>query len=434
MKKAVALILFALILCSSYLSAAQIEVTSLIFHPEEPQPDESVTILIRLANKGYDQDAEVTCRLFIDGELHDVKVVPVARRSSSGVTFMWLAQPGNHIFSLEMSYYVGATEHTDTFFQYLNVPGAAEEIDYFSKAVQLYEVESYIQAKIMFEQAKRQFEEIEDTEQALACEEYILRCDQYVEATQLFQQAEEAYTSEDFDSALIYYQQAKSLYQLLHDDKATVCEGKITEIKAQQEKEKESTEPPYYLVLLLPVAAAVIAFFWLRRKQPPPPLPKYVPEQKVKKLFKEEDERAPEIVKEMQKIESQLATEDPETFKSLVNDFKKQDETFDKKEYTPEEAQHIEENMETLKEKIKQRGRTLQDMQKLKDLHNQCNMLLNQPVGDLVDAYNTYARLHNTFDQIPDLQTPEQEEVRTKLREYYSFIQQKAKSGQSERQ
>jgi hypothetical protein len=432
MKKAVTLVLFLLILCAPYLLAAQVEVTSFICDPEEPQSGESVTVLIRLANKGYEQDVEVTCRLFINGELYDVKVVPVTRRSSSGVSFLWLAQSGSHVFSLEMSYYIGPAEYTDTFLKYVTVPGVQEEIDYYARALDLYDAGSYIQAKIMFEQAKRRFEEALDTDQSLACEEYILQCDQYIEANQLFNQAEQTYASEDYDSALIYYQQAKSLYQLLNDDRAAVCEEAINTIKL--ETQKESAQPPYYLFLLLPVIAAVIAYFWLRRKPPPSPFPTYVPEQRVeKKLIKGENENNPEIIKEMQKIESQLDTRDPETFKSLVEDFRTRGKSYDRSMYTPEEAHYIEEHMDGLKERIKQEGKKLQQIQKLKDLKIRCDMLLNQPVGDLVDAYNQYAQMCNALDQIPELQIPEQEEVKTKLKEYYNFIQQKARSGQSER-
>ncbi|KYK35257.1 MAG: hypothetical protein AYK19_10920 [Theionarchaea archaeon DG-70-1] len=432
MKKAVTLVLFLLIsFAFSHIQASHIEVTTFIFDPEQPQPDESVTVLIRLANKSYDKDVEVTCRLFIDGDLHDVKVVPVSHRSSSAVSFMWLAQPGAHVFSLETSYYTDHTEHTDTFFQYLTVPGQEEEIDYFHEALQKYDSKSYVQAKIMFEQAKRVFEEDNDMEQALVCEEYILRCDQYIEASQLFQQAEEAYAQENVGSALALYYQAQSLYQLLEDDQAFVCDERIQEI---QEAQREQVERPYYLLLLLPVVAAVIAFVWLRTRKPPPPLPAYVPEKKVekKRLFNLENTEKPEIVKELHEIESQLDTKDPQTFKSLVRDFKAHEAHFDKTEYTQEEAEYVEESLGVLKEKLKEKGKRLQDIQKLEDLHKRCDTFLNQPVGDLVDAYNRYAQLHNAFDQIPDLGIPEQQEVKAKLTEYYQFIQQQAKSGQSE--
>lgn len=433
MKKAVALVLLLLILFMSFGYASHIEVTDFLFDPEEPQPGEPVTILIRLANKSYDQDIEVTCRLFINGELHDVKVVPVNRRSSSPVSFVWSAQPGIHTFSLETSYYVGPAEYTDTFPEYLTVPGAEEEIDYFSEALQLYQEQKVVKAKVMFEQAKHVFEQEQNIEQALLCEEYILKCDQYVEADQLFDRAEDAYTHEDLPSALTYYQQAKSLYQLLEDEKASLCEERIQDIDETQRKQAQR---PYYLVLLLPVAAAVIAFFWLRRQKPPPPLPQYVPEphKREKRLFKNVDEESPEIVKTLHKIESRLDTSDPEDFKSLVDDFKKEDAAFDKSVYTSQEADHIQEDMGVLKEKIKEKGKRLQDVQRLKDLNKQCDALLDQPVGNLVDAYNRYAHLHNVFDQIPDLGVAEQETVRAKLKEYYQYIQEQAKSGQSEPQ
>lgn len=439
MKKAVTLILFLFIFFASHVSASHIEVTTLLFDPEQPHPDESVTILIRLANKSYTNDVKVTCRLFINGDLHDVKVVPVAHRSSSAVSFMWLAQPGAHVFSLEMSYYLDNTEYTDTFFQHLTVPGHEEEIDYFSEALQRYDNKNYVKAKVFFEQAKRTFEETYDMEQASVCEEYILLCDQYIEASQLFQHAEEAYTQEDLSSALALYQQAKSLYQLLEDDQAAVCDERIQEI---QEAQRKKAELPYYLYLLLPVAAAVIAFVWLKTRKPPPPLPDYVPEKKLERMEKKTEKKGlfdldteePEIVQELHKIESQLDTHDPETFKSLVREFKAREVRFDKKEYTQQEAEYVEESLDILKEKIKERGKKLQNIQKLRDLHKRCDNLLNQPVGDLLDAYNRYAQLHNAFDQLPDLGIPEQHEVKAKLNEYYQFIQQQAKSEQSEPQ
>ena len=443
MKKAVVLSLFLLI---SYVSASQIEVTAFIFHPEAPQPGESVTILIRLTNRSYDKDAEVTCRLFVDGSLYDVKVVPVNRRSSSEVSFVWPAYPGEHEFSLEMSYYMERTEVTDTHFQYLEVPGTEEEIDYFSEALTLYQNGSYLQAKIMFEQAKRVFNEDQDIDSATVCEEYILRCDQYFQATQLYQQAEDFYAQEEFITALTYYQQAQSVYQLLEDDRASLCEERISEIR---EKQSKQGEPPYYLILLVPVVAAVIAAVWLIKRKPPPPLPDYVPEKKIgkekpKRLFEEEEREGegkgeiggekPEISEKLEEIESALDTENIHTFKSLVRDFKKQEIRFDKEEYTPEEAAYTERSLESVREKIKEKGKRLQDTKKLEDLREEVDALLNEPVGDLIDAYNKYARLHNVFDQIPDLQIQEQEDLKIKLKEYYEFIQQQAKSEQSQMQ
>lgn len=432
MKKRVTLILSIFILCTSYLSAAHIEVTNFSFDPQQPQPDEPVTILIRLANKSYDQDMEVTCRLFIDSVLHDVKVVPVTRRSSSGVSFIWTAQPGDHIFSLEMSYYIDRIEYTTNFFQYLTVPGGEEEIDFYSEALRLFNNGSFIQAKLFFEQAKRVFEENQDMEQALVCEEYILQCNQYIEAIQKFEQAEKAYKEKDFITALPLYQQASSLFSSLDDSKAVECEERIQEIQENQENQRKKANRIYYIVFSLPVLAAVIAFLWLRRKPPPSPLPHYAPEKRVKRLFNEEPE--PEIVKELHTIESRLDTKDPQTFKSLVKDFKKQEVTFDKKEYSPQEAELITENLKTVKEELREKGKKLQDIEKLKDINRRCDMLLDQPMGDLVDAYNTYAQLHNVFDQIPYLGIPEQDQVKAKLKEYYQFIQEKAKSQQSERQ
>ncbi len=452
MKKGVALILVLLI---SYVSASQMEVTSFIFQPENPQSGDSVTILVRLTNKTYEEDVNVTCRLFIDGNLHDVKIVPVDRRSSSTVSFMWLAKPGNHLFSLELSSYVQRTEYTDTFIQYLLVPGPGQEdVDYYAKALELYDAGSFTQAKIMFEQAKRSFEENQNTEKALACEEYIKRCDQYVEATQLVNQAERAYQERDFPTALTYYQQAKAIYESLNDTKASLCEEKIQTIQKEMRKKADYT---YYLLFLLPVVAAVIAFVWLRRKKPPPELPEYVPErsyrperreppqrrerleppprvQKEKKLFTEDDEKNPPLVKELHRIESQLDTTDPGTFKSLAEDFKKQEILFKKKEYSQEETTYIERSMGEVKEKIKEKGKRLQDIQKLKELHKRIDVLVTLPLGDLLEAYNRYAQLQNAFSQIPELDIPEQEEVRGKLRDFYSIIQQQAKTGQFEMQ
>jgi hypothetical protein len=421
MKKAVFLIL---LLLTSYVAASQIEVTSVNFSPEEPQPEESVTITIRLANKGYKNDVEVTCRLFIDGELHDVKVVPVDRRSSSGVSFTWVAQPGEHFFVLEMSYYIEHAEISDTFSQSLTVWGAEEEIDYFSEALTLYEKGSFLQAKITFEQAKRVFEENQETEKAVTCEEYITQCDQYMEANQLYEQGERAFREMDFASAITFYQQAKSVYLLLEDEKATLCEQRIQEINEEQRKQAER---PYYLFLLLPVAAAVIAIIWLKKKKPSPPLPEYVPEHKVKPLFMEDTEQ-PAMVKELHEIESQLDTEDPQTFKSLVRDFKEKEQHYAGKKYNPEEAHYIEEKLKGVKEEIREKGKRLQSIQKLADLKARCEALLDQPMGDVLDAYNKYAQLQNAFDHIPDLGVPEQEEVRAKLKEYYDFIQEEAKS------
>ena len=274
------------IFCTFYLSASHIEVTNFSFDPQQPQPDESVTLLIRLANKSYDQDMEVTCRLFIDSVLYDVKVVPVTRRSSSGVSFAWTALPGDHIFSLEMSYYIDRIEYTNTFFQYLTVPGGEEEIDFYSEAVRLFNNGSFLQAKLFFEQAKRIFEENLDIEQALVCEEYIIQCSQYVEAIQKFEQAEKAYKQEDFVTALPLYQEAELLFLSLDDERATLCEERMQEILKTQEDQKKKTNRIYYIVFSLPVIAAVVAFLWLRRKPPPPsPLPHYTPEKKVKRLI-----------------------------------------------------------------------------------------------------------------------------------------------------
>lgn len=422
MKKVIALLLFLLL---PYAAASQIEVTSFTFDPETPNPNDSVTITVRLANKGYTDDIQVTCRLFIDYNLHDVKVVPIPRRSSSAVSFLWYAEIGTHLFSLDTSYYKDNTEYTDTFYADITVFGPEEEIDYFAEAVALYNRESFIQAKIMFEQAKRTFEEENNTEGAVSCEEYIVRCDQYVEATQVYNQAEAAFKERDFGAALTYYQQAKSLYSMLGDEKAIFCEERIQQI---QEEQKIRINP-YYVVL--PIIVVVCLFFWLRRKKQPD-LPRYVPEQQAKRLF--ENTEQPEIVKELETIESKLDTRDPQTFKSLVEDFKNTERHFDKKEYTPQEVHYVEETMEGLKGKIKEKGKRLQHIQTLKELSKQCDALLNQPVDDLVDAYNTYAQLHNAFDRLPDVGVPEQEEVKAKLKEYYQFIQVQAKSSRSETQ
>ncbi len=423
MKKVIALLLFLLL---PYAAASQIEVTSITFDPETPNPNDHVTITVRLANKGYTEDVQVTCRLFIDYDLHDVKVVPIPPRSSSAVSFLWRAEIGTHLFSVETSYYKDNTEYTDTFYADVTVFGVEEEIDYFAEAVALYNKESFIQAKIMFEQAKRVFEEEKNTEGAVSCEEYIVRCDQYVEAAQLYNQAETAFNEKDFSAALTYYQQAKSLYSILGDEKATVCEERIQQI---QEEQKIRINP-YYVVPVI-VVFVVIALFWLRRKKQPD-LPRYVPEQRAKKLF--ENTEQPEIVRELETIESRLDTKDPETFKLLVEDFKEKEHHFDKEEYTQKEATYVEETMEGLKGKIKEKGKRLQYIQTLKELSKRCDALLNQPVGDLVEAYNTYAQLRNAFDRLPDIGVYEQEEVKAKLTEYYHFIQEKAKSSQSETQ
>lgn len=426
MKKAVAVLLFLLI---SYLSASQIEVTAFLFDPEQPQPGDTVTISIRLTNKSYDINTEITCRLFVNGELFDVKVVPVDRRSACAVTFTWVAIPGDHVFSLEMSYYVERTEMTDTFSQSFFVAGTEEEIDYFSKALSSYEAKSYLQAKILFEQAKYIFEQENDIEKATECEEYIQECDQYIEAAQVFDQAEKAYQSKTYDTALTYYQQAQSLYKILNDERAVQCEEKIQEINEYQRKQ---AEPPYYLYLSLPVVAAVIAFIWLKRRKPPPPLPDYVPEkrreEKPKGLFMEANREKPEIGHNIDRIESGLDTEDVQTFKSLVRELKKQEIRFDEKEHSPEEAAYIKERLDIVKERVKEKGKRLQDMQKLKELEKKVDILLDEPVGELVDAYNKYAQLHNAFDQIPHRGLPQQDKIKSKLDEYYQFIQLHAKS------
>ncbi len=449
MKKVYALILFLLIY---NLTASQIEVTSFTFDPENPDPGDSVTILVRLTNKSYETDMDVTCRLFINETLHDVKIVPIGRRSSSQVSFSWTAEPGYHSFSLEMSYYTAHTENAETFIQYLTVLGT-EEIDYFAEAVALYEKESFIQAKIMFEQAKQIFEANQETERAVDCEEYIMKCDQYIEALQLYEKAEKALAAEDFASALLNYSQAKTVYESLNDRRARLCEEKIQSIYDMQRKQRTYT---YSILILVPVATLVVAVVWLRRRKihflrkKPPSFPEYVPEQRMRKetqkkekyeekIEKErkrlfEDTEKPAVMKELERIESQINTEDPQTFRSLIEDFKDQESHFDKRDYTEGEAEYIEETMETVKESLKERGKRLQDIQKLRDVKRRITHLLDQPIDDLVDAYNRYAKLQNTFDQIADLRTEEQEEVRARLREYYQSIQQQAKSEQVERQ
>ncbi|MGC1122397.1 MAG: hypothetical protein WBA22_14995 [Candidatus Methanofastidiosia archaeon] len=435
MNKVCALILFLLI---PYLAASQLEVTSFIFSPQEPQPGEQVIITARLANKSYDQDIEATCRLFVNDELYDVKVVPVSHRSSSGVSFEWIAHPGQHHFALYMSYYQEHIEYSDTFHQYLTVQGAQEEYDYFSEAVTLFDSEKYLQAKVTFDQARKVFEEKNDTDNAVLCEEYILKCGQYIEANQWYTQAEEAFYQKDYVNAPIYYQRAKSVYAVLGDGKAAECQARLDEIKEIQKKGKGY---PSYLFLFLPIGALVVAVWWLKRKKTGPELPDYVPEKKLEKpeqrkrekpLFKDAVDLG--IVRTLDVIESQLDTQSPDTFKSLVREFKKQEQKFVQEEHELEEAQHIEQNMETLKDKIKKKGKRLQDIQRLKDLSRRCDALLNEPVGDLVDAYNQYARLNNEFDRIPNTGFPEEEEVKEKLKEYYQFIQEKARSEQSESQ
>ncbi|MBU7031630.1 MAG: hypothetical protein HXS53_03790 [Theionarchaea archaeon] len=431
MKKAVGLILFFILISSSYVTASYIEVTAFIFDPEEPSPGEPVTILVRLANKNYDQDYTVTCRLFVDGILHDVKIVPVERRSSTSVSFRWYAEVGAHVFSLEMSYFADRTETTTAASREIFLPGEEPEIDFYLEAQNLFSAGSYLQAKIMFEQAKRLFEEEQDIEKALSCEEYILTCDRYLEANRLFSQAEEAYQQDNLPLALTYYQQAQFIYEDLGDQRATTCQEKIDEIYTTPQSRNEF---PYYILLLIPVAAALIAVVYLARKKPPPPLPSYVPEKKIEtRLFQEEDVgRRPEIYRELRKIENHIDTDDPQAFKSLVEDFKKQEIHFDKTDFDPEEAEYLEKNIGKLKHRLKTKGKTLQDTQKLHDLKKRCEILLAEPVGDLVDAYNRYAQLQNSFDQISYLGTPEQEEVKSKLKEYYEFIQREAKTRQSE--
>jgi uncharacterized protein YaaR (DUF327 family) len=435
MNKACALIVFLLI---PYLAASQLEVTAFIFSPQEPQPGDGVTISIRLANKSYDQDIEATCRLFVDDQLYDVKVVPVSHRSSSGVSFEWIAHPGQHHFALYMSYYQEHAEYSDTFHQYLTIPGAQEEYDYFSEAVTLFNNEKYLQAKVAFDQAKRVFEEKGDTDNAVTCEEYILKCEQYIEANQWYTQAEEAFYQEDYVNAPLYYQRAQSLYSILGDGRAAECQVRLDELEEMQKKGEYN---PSYLFLLLPAGALVVAVWWLKRKKTGPELPEYVPEKRLEKPVQREREKPlfkgvgePGIVRTLGTIEEQLDTESPDAFKSLVREFKKQEQKFVQEEHEPEEARHIEQNMETLKDKIKEKGKRLQDIQRLKDLSRRVNALLEEPVGDLVDAYNQYARLHNEFDKIPVTESVEEEEVKEKLREYYKFIQEKARSEQSESQ
>ena len=420
MKKVIALVVFLFL---PYAAASLIEVTSFTFNPETPEPNEPVTITVRLANKGYTDDVQITCRLFVNYHLHDVKVIPILPRSSSAASFVWYAEPGTHLFSVETSYYKDNTEYTDTFYTDITVFGLEDEIDYFAEATALYNKKSFIQAKIMFEQAKRIFEEEQNTEGAVSCEEYILRCDQYIEASQLLNQAETAFKEEKFDSALLYYQQAKSLYTILGDETADICEERIQYIQ----KEGEIEINPYYIVLIVAAIVVVAAFFWLRKKNQPD-LPKYIPEQP--KLFANEQ---PEIVKEVETIESKLDTRDPQMFKSLVEDFKSTERHFDKEEHPPQEVKYVEETIKGLKGKIKEKGKRLQHIQTLKELSARCDALLNQPVGDLVDAYNIYAQLQNTFDNLPAMGVAEEEEVKAKLKEYYQFIQEKAKSSQSER-
>jgi hypothetical protein len=433
MKKAVGLGLFLIIISSTYVHASQIEVTAFIFDPEEPTPGEYATILIRVANKHYDRDYSVTCRLFVDGELHDVKIVPVDRRSSSSVSFLWYTESGSHVFSLEMSYFEDREEITASASRELLIPGEEPTIDFYSEAQHLYSQGNYLQAKIMFEQAKRVFEEAQDTEKALSCEEYILSCNRYIEANQIFSQAEQAYQQNNLSLALTYYQQAQFIYQELGDEKATLCQEKIDEIYSTPQTREEF--PSVYL-LLIPLVAAVLAVIYLVRKKPPPPLPDYVPEKKIEtKLFQETDvERKPEIFRELKNIENNIDTQDPQAFKSLVEDFKKQEIHFDKTDFDAQEAEYLEENIGKLKQRLKERGRILQDTQKLYDLKKRCELLLSEPVGNLVDAYNRYGQLQNEFDRISDLHSPEQEEVREKLKEYYDFIQNEARTQQSEPQ
>ncbi|MGD2247832.1 MAG: hypothetical protein PVF58_05450 [Candidatus Methanofastidiosia archaeon] len=433
MKKAAVLITLLLVFT---VSASQIEISSFVFDPEEPNPGDVVTISFRVTNKAYKESAEVTCRLFINGAIHDVKVVPVSPRSSAGVSFVWLAQPGEHVFSLQLSYYTQHTEQSQTVEKTLYIVGTEEKIDYFSEAVSLYEKGSYLQAKILFEQAKRLFEEESNTESAVQCEEYIQKCDQYMEANQLCNQGDDAYTREDYMTAVTYYQQAQSLYITLGDENE-YCTEKIQEIETILEKQKKQTDRPYYVLLLLPVAAAVIAFFWLRRQEKPPELPDYEPEYKKfqeKPLFKEEDARRSETLKELHDIESKLDTKNPQTFKSLIQKFKETEQVFEEKKDDLEEAPYIEKSIGALKQKIKYKGEQLQQIQKLHTLEERCDELMNNPVGDLVEAYNRYAQLRNVFDDVPDMKIPEQEKVRNKLDEYYRFIQKKAKSQPPEQQ
>lgn len=428
MKKAAVLVILLLVF---YVSASQIEISSFVFDPEEPKTGEAVSISFRVTNKAYKEKVEVTCRLFINGELHDVKVVPISPRSSAGVSFAWLAQPGEHVFSLQLSYYTQNTEQSHTVEKTLYITGTEEEIDYFSEALELYQKGSYLQAKILFEQAKLEFEEENDTENAVRCEEYIQKCDQYLEADQLCTQGDDAYAREDYMTALTYYQQAQSIYATLEDENPH-CVERIQEIQNIFEEQKKQSDRPYYLLLLLPVIAAIIAYFWLKKQKKPPDLPDYEPESKKsfeeKPLFKEEDIRQSETVKELQDIDSRLHTKDSQTFKSLVQKFKRIEQTFKEKKYDKEEKQYIEENIAALKQRIKQQGEKLQQIQKLRALRERCDELMNKPVGDLVEAYNRYAQLRNVFDDIPDMEIPEHKAVKNKLDEYYQFIQKKAKS------
>ncbi|MBU6998296.1 MAG: hypothetical protein HXS42_11610 [Theionarchaea archaeon] len=437
MNKVCALILFLLI---PYLAVSQLEVTSFTFSPQEPQPGEQVTLIVRLANKSYDQDIEATCRLFLNDELYDVKVVPVSHRSSSGVTFEWIAYPGQHHFALYMSYYQENIEYSDTFHEYLTVQGAPEEYDYFSEAVTLFNSEKYLQAKVVFGQAQTVFEDRNDTDNAVLCEEYILKCEQYIEANQLYTQAEESFYQKDYVNAPIYYQQAKSLYAILGDGRAAECQARLDEIGEIQSQRKGEGYISY-LFLLLPAGALVIAVWWLRRRKGGSELPDYVPEKELEKpqqrsrekpLFRDAGE--PGIFRTLDTIESQLDTQSPDTFKSLVREFRKQEQKFVQEEHELEEAQQIKQSMVNLKDKIKEKGKRLQDIQRLKDLSRKCDALMDGPVGDLVDAYNHYARLQNEFDGIPSTGSPEEEELKEKLKEYYQFIQEKAKSEQSESQ
>jgi hypothetical protein len=433
MKKAVGLGLFLIIISSTYVHASHIEVTAFVFDPQEPTPGEYVTILIRVANKHYEQDYSITCRLFVDGILHDVKIVPVDRRSSSSVSFLWFVESGSHVFSMEMSYFRDREEITASASRELLIPGEEPTIDFYAEAQRLYSEGNYLQAKIMFEQAKRVFEEQEDTENALFCEEYILSCDRYIEANQIFSQAEQAYQQNNLPLALTYYQQAQFIYQELGDEKATLCQEKIDEIYSTSPTREAF--PAVYL-LLIPLVAAIIAVIYLVRKKPPPPLPEYVPEEKREsKLFQETDVQSrPEIFRELKTIEENIDTQNPQEFKSLVEDFKKQEIHFDKTNFDPQEAEYLEENIGKLKKRLKERGKILQDTQKLHDLKKRCELLLSEPVGNLVDAYNRYAQLQNEFDRISNLHSPEQEEVREKLKEYYDFIQNEARTQQSEPQ
>ncbi len=186
--------------------------------------------------------------------------------------------------------------------------------------------------------------------------------------------------------------------------------------------------------------AAIIAYFWIRRQKGPPDLPDYEPESRKsrfqkKPLFKEEDVRRSEALKELYDIETKLDTKDPQIFKSLIQKFKKIEKAFEEKKHDPEETQYIEESITALKQRIKQRGgEQLQQIQKLHTLEERCDELMNKPVGELVEAYNRYAQLRNVFDDIPNMGISEQQAVKNKLDEYYQFIQKKAKSQPSEQQ